>query len=253
MKVDVVIMAGGKSTQPLRECSERDYEALIEINGMPMVEYVVRAARQSTSVGRIAVIGPVEQLQPFLKDQADLLVEGKDRMIDNLREGITALATDRKVLILCADIPLISPGAIDEFVKMCMDRDADFYYPIISKESNLERFPGTRRTYARLKDGTYTGGNIFILNPAIVDGAVDFMNKMIVWRKKPLKLSRAFGLKFIVKFVAGRLSILELESRVRELTGFSAAALAMEYPEVGFDVDKPSDLELIKMYLKYAN
>lgn len=253
MKVDVIIMAGAKNTGALRECSTTDYEALITIHGVPMVQYVANAARQARSVERIAVVGPVDMLRPYLQGTVDLLVEGKSGMIDNIRAGMEALNTDRKVLILCSDIPMVRSEVIDDFVAQSEGREADFYYPIISKEANLNRFPGTHRTYARLKEGTYTGGNIFLMNPAIVDGATAFMEKMIIWRKKPLKLSQAFGFKVIFKFAMGSLSISELENRVHKITGFSAAALEVIHPEVGFDVDKPSDLEMMEKYLQLAN
>lgn len=253
MKVDVIIMAGAKNTGALKECCSIDYEALIPIHGVPMVQYVARAARQARSVERIAVVGPAQMLRPHLQEMVDLLVEGQTGMIDNIRAGMEALHTERKVLILCSDIPMVRPEVIDDFVAQCEARNADFYYPIISKETNLTRFPGTRRTYARLKEGTYTGGNIFMMNPAIVEGATDFMRKMITWRKKPLKLSQAFGFKVIFKFALGNLSVSELECRVRKITGFSAAALVVTHPEVGFDVDKPSDLEMMEKFLQTAN
>lgn len=253
MKVDVIIMAGARNTGALRECSPTDYEALITIHGVPMVQYVAQAARTARSVERIAVVGPVEMLRPYLENTADLLVEGRSGMIDNIRAGMEALDTERKVLILCSDIPMVSADAIDDFVTQCAIREADFYYPIISKEVNMDRFPGTRRTYARLKEGTYTGGNIFLMNPAIVNGATEFMEKMIIWRKKPIKLSQAFGFKVIFKFALGSLTISELEHRVHQLTGFSAAALIVRHPEVGFDVDKPSDLEMMEKYIQLAN
>lgn len=249
MKVDVIIMAGAKNTGALRECSQSDYEALIAIRGVPMIDYVVESARQAKSVGRIAVVGPVAELQPHLADKVEMVVEGKEKLLENIQLGIQALKPERKVLILCSDIPLISPEAIDEFVSQCVGREVDVYYPIISKEANLERFPGTHRTYARLREGTYTGGNMFIINPVVIDGAMEFANKMITWRKKPLKMSQAFGVIFIVKFVLGCLSIAELERRVQKITGFSAAAVIVRHPEIGFDVDKPSDLEMMEKYI----
>lgn len=253
MKVDVIVLAGARNTGALRECSPIEYEALIAIKGTPMVQYVVNAARQAGSVGRIAVVGPVQVLEPLVQGKVDFLVEGQNEMLENIRLGIQALQTERRVLILCSDIPLVSSRVIDDFVAQCGQRDVDFCYPIISKETNLSKFPGTRRTYARLREGTYTGGNIFVMNPAIIEGAADFVKKMTAWRKKPVKLSQAFGLLFILKFVLGCLTIPDLEARVFKITGFRAAAIVVNHPEVGFDVDKPSDLEMMEQYIQMAN
>ncbi|AZR74525.1 hypothetical protein BBF96_14700 [Anoxybacter fermentans] len=252
MKVDAILLAGARNQGPLRECSQSEYEALIEINGIPMIEYVVRAARNARSVERIAVVGPVEILRPYLKDQVDFLIESREQIVENIKAGIETLKSNRKILILTSDIPLISAETIDLFVSHCKSCDADFYYPIISKEANQSKFPGTQRTYARLREGTFTGGNIFILNPSVIEIASEFIHKLVTWRKKPLKLSRLFGLKFIIKFVLGSLTISELEERLKEITGCSAITLIFEYPEIGFDVDKPSDLALMEKYMQQA-
>lgn len=252
MKVDVIILAGAENKGPLQECSSISYEALIEINGLPMVEYVIQAVQGAETVERIAVVGPVDMLQSRLSDQVDFLVQSKDSIIANIQEGIHALGAQRNILILTSDIPLINSLVIDQFIQLCEQRKADCYYPIVSKEANLSRFPGTKRTYARLKEGIYTGGNIFVLNPQVINGAAQFINKLVTYRKKPIKLSQLFGIKFIVKFVLGRLKIRELEERVEKLTGFSAAALVLDYPEIGFDVDKPSDLMFMEDYIQKA-
>ncbi|MCK4258663.1 MAG: nucleotidyltransferase family protein [Halanaerobiales bacterium] len=248
MKVDVVILAGAENKGLLRECSDSDYEALIEIKGVPMVKYVVQAALGAELVERVAVVGPVDILRPYL-EEVDILVNSKAQIVENISAGIKALQSDRNILILTSDIPLIQSDTIDFFINQCNTREADCYYPIISKEANQSRFPGTQRTYARLRDGVYTGGNIFSIHPRVVDEATDFMRKLVTWRKNPLKLSQVFGLKFIFKFITGRLTISELEKRVHKITGFSAAALVCEYPEIGFDVDKPSDLAFMEKYI----
>lgn len=253
MKVDVIILAGAKNQGALKACSQHEYEALIEINNAPMIEYVLYAVRMAKYVERVAVVGPTEALRPLVGKKIDFLIEDKGKIVDNIIEGLNVLQSNRKVLIITSDIPLISSDTIDNFIAECESINADVYYPIISKEANQCTFPDSQRTYARLREGTYTGGNIFIIQPKVLDNAAEFLRKLVIWRKKPIKLSQLFGIKFILKFVLGLLTISELEERVYKITGFTAAALIFDYPEIGFDVDKPSDLNLIEKYLKLAN
>ena len=63
-------------------------------------------------------------------------------------------------------------------------------------------------------------------------------------RKKPWMLARILGLKFILKFLMGTLTIDELQERVEELFGVKARAIISSYPEIATDVDKDSDFEL---------
>ena len=56
--VDVLVLAGAPNSGKLAECSESLYEAFIEINGRPMLEYVLNALSSSRYVDRICVVGP---------------------------------------------------------------------------------------------------------------------------------------------------------------------------------------------------
>ena len=253
MKVDVVLLAGALNQGPLRECSQTNYEALIKIKGIPMVQYVAQAALQASSVEKIAVVGPIDELKAILDDKIDFYVQSQENIVANIKAGIRALDSERKVLLLTSDIPLISGETIDQFVYRCQSRQAQFYYPIVSKEANKTKFPGTKRTYAHLREGTYTGGNLFVLDPGILDQASDFIDEILKLRKKPFRLSKLLGFKFIFNFLIRTLTIEELEKRLNELTGCSATTLIFEYPEIGFDVDKPSDLTMMQNIMKQIN
>lgn len=249
MKVDVILLAGARNQGALKECSPLEYEALIEIEGVPMINYVVDAVQQAESVEKIVIVGPVAQLKSHLQGKVTDIIESGNQLVDNIVRGLEVLEKGRKVLVITSDIPMINSTTIDQFVAKCAGRDVDFYYPIISKQANLARFPDTKRTYARLREGTYTGGNMVLLNPEVIERAKELIYKVVTYRKKPFKLSQLFGFKFIIKFLLGQLTISELEARLEKLTGISAVTLICELPEIGFDVDKPSDLEMVKNML----
>ena len=148
---------------------------------------------------------------------------------------------------MSSDIPLITAEVIDKYIQACLqDGKADLYYPIIPKESNLEKFPEAKRTYFQLAEGVFTGGNMVIVKPEIFTGTEALLEKVFAWRKKPWKLSRLLGVKFIMRFVAGNLSIVEIEEKVAKITGYRGHFMVTEDAEIGFDVDKPSDLEIIQ-------
>ena len=46
-----------------------------------------------------------------------------------------------------------------------------------------------------------------------------------------------------MRFVAGNLSIVEIEEKVAKITGYRGHFMVTEDAEIGFDVDKPSDLK----------
>lgn len=245
MKVEAVVLAGATNDGKLSEVSDERYEALIPIGKRPMVHYVLDALARSKSVKRIIVVGPVEALKSSgIGDDVDL-VEGVGSMVENLEAGIERVQSNDPVLIVTSDIPLIGPEAIDAFVASCEKIQADIYYPIVSRQVSEARFPDVKRTYVTLKDGTFTGGNLALIRPAVVPACHTMIAQAVAMRKKPVKLSRLLGLKFIIKLMFRRLTMAEIEDRVQRILGFRGVGIISTYPEVGIDVDKPEDLQLV--------
>ena len=50
--------------------------------------------------------------------------------------------------------------------------------------------------------------------------------------------------------MTGSLRVTEIESRVEEIVKVKGAGVISLFPEIGVDVDKPSDLELVRAILK---
>lgn len=244
-KYNVVILAGARNEGPLRTISSHSYEALIPVGSKPMVEHVIEAVKRSKYTDRILVVGPKKELEQSLRDEL-IIIQGTDSMVENIKLGANKFKSSSYILVVTSDIPLITARAIDDFLKACQNETADIYYPIISKQVNRQKYPGVKRTYVRLTDGTFTGGNMVLLRTEIIDQCQKMMEKVISWRKKPWKLSQLLGFKFIIKFLCGRLSLEEIEDRVSQIIGFKGIGLISEFPEIGFDVDKPSDLEKMK-------
>lgn len=243
MRVDAVVLAGAKNDGKLQQADPAEFEALIDINGRIMVDYVLAALRGCEEIGRIVVVGPEVLAERVTVPHIEFVRCG-ETMFDNLRLGIGALQSHAKVLIVTSDIPLIEPEAIKDFIHRCDTMEADVYYPITSKEVNEQKYPGVHRTYVTLQEGVFTGGNLVLLSPEFVEHKHHLIIKAIMMRKKPWQLARLLGFKSFVHMMTNKLSIKEIEARVEQNMGFKGVGIVSPYPEVGIDVDKPSDLEL---------
>ncbi len=246
MKVDVLILAGARNEGPLREYSPVTHEAFIEIADIPMVEYVINAVKAAHHTDRIAIVGPRSEIERSVHQKVDLIIDSGNSMIENIQSGIRELNSQGYVFLISSDIPLIKSEVIDEFIESCQEEKADIYYPIISREDNQAKFPTAKRTYVRLAEGTFTGGNMVLIKPEVLNDTLYWLEKAITWRKKPWKLSRLLGVKIIFKYLIGSLSLEEIERRVSEIIGYKGLGMITEHPEVGFDIDKPSDLILMR-------
>lgn len=243
---DAIILAGGENSKQLSRFSSQPYEALIEIAGRPMVTYVAQALAASGQVDRILVVGPAQALKGCsFPPKTEIFASGVTIM-DTIRQGMAGLGHNRNTLIATADIPLLTAESVNHFLQQCSRVEADLYYPIVTEEVNEKAYPGVRRTYVRFREGTFTGGNLFLVNPLIVPGCVALAEKIIDNRKNPLKLCHMLGWSFVVKFVLGMLDLRQVERRVSELLGIRGAVIQSPYAELGIDVDKPSDYELVQ-------
>lgn len=243
---DAIILAGGENSKKLSSCTPESFEALIEIAGRPMVTFVARALAESKQVDRIFVLGPADQLRRCDFPPNAVILDGGSTIIETIRKGMAALGHSRKVLVATADIPLLTAEAVNHFLAQCSNIEAELYYPIVPREVNERIYPGNKRTYVRLREGVFTGGNLFLVSPSIVDQCAQVAEKIIANRKNPLKLCHMLGWTFVIRFLLGTLRLRDVEQRVANLLGVSGAVIQSPYPELGIDVDKPSDLELVR-------
>jgi GTP:adenosylcobinamide-phosphate guanylyltransferase len=243
--VGAIVLAGSPNNGSLQTYSAVDYEALIPMGGKLMVEYVVEALSSASTVKKIVVVGPREELLQAPALRGSTLAQSGSNILENIQIGMQSLGFTRKVLAVTSDIPLITASAIDDFISRCDDVTVDLYYPIISRRIIESHYASARRTYVNLKEGVFTGGNIFLFKSDILPGCLDKGKQLIEARKNPLRLASMLGLSFLIKFMTCNLSLREAEEKFSGLLGIKGKAVISGYPEMGMDVDKLEDLELV--------
>jgi GTP:adenosylcobinamide-phosphate guanylyltransferase len=247
-RISAIVLAGDSRKVFIKEGV--DNKSLLSISGKPMVEYVIDALRDSPLINKISAVGPSDLLKKHLGDKVDYYMKERESLFENVKAGMEPFINDKAVLIVTSDIPMITGWMITDFIQRCVQQGGDFCYPIVEKRLNEERFPGAERTYVRLREGTYTGGNAIYLNPAVMESCEEFAKKIIAFRKQPLKTGRLLGVKFLVGLMLGMLTIPEVEERFCRLLDIQASAMIVPYPEISNDVDKPSDLEMVVRYFR---
>lgn len=238
--MNAIILAGSSKEDKLPD------KAFVEINGKYMISYVIEALRGCDKIDKIAVVGDADKLKEKNIQGIDMIIEQSDNIMDNVLKGVQPFKNDRRVLILSCDIPMLTKEAVCDFIEKAEATGADLCYPIVRKEDNERKFPDAKRTYARIKEGTFTGGNIFYVNPAIIDRLIKSARQFIAYRKKPWKLGKLLGGKILFLFIIGRLSIPHIEKKVEELFNIKGKAIISPYPEIGNDVDKKEEVKQLK-------
>ncbi|MBM7866381.1 NTP transferase domain-containing protein [Heliobacterium gestii] len=278
--MDALVLAAGVNNGRLRSCHGVSMEALIPIGRRPMVDYVVQALRHCRAIDRIVIVGPEALSSYYSGDKRVSVVAGGEDPIDSLQRGLRALAllvdsqqtaeyggpsqqappvekaagaqspaaADR-LLIVTGDLPLLTAQTVEAFLDACRPIEGDVFYPVVRREDCQRRYPGVRRTYVRLREGWVTGGNLFLVRPAVIPGAVARARQFVRLRKSPLALSRLLGGSFVIRFLLRQLTIAQVEARVSELFRLRGHCVLSTSPELAIDVDKPSDLELVRRCL----
>lgn len=245
---DAIVLAGG-GAEPGLDPSVPN-KGFIELDGRPLVSYVVAAVRSVPQITRLAIVGPSAAVRAAVPDA--LAVPDDGSIMDNVARAVEALEARDPVLVVASDIPLLTSAAVEDFLFACAKTTADFHYAIVPQQAMEQRFPGVRKTFVRVTAGTFCGGNIMRFNPAVIDRVRSFVERVIAARKKPWLLAQLFGWAIVMRFASGRLSIEEMEAKVTEILGISARAVITPHPEVAMDVDigKPENLEMIRSALR---
>lgn len=244
--LDAIVLAGGGT---IKDSDYSENKALVCIHGKTMVEYVVEALLKSHNIARILLIGPKEKLAEIFTGTKIEIIEAANTIMDNIISGINYLGSNRNILVCTSDIPLVTTQSIDDFISRSLSMNLDLSYPIVEKSLSEKYFPEMKRTYTKLKEGIFTGGNVFYLNPRIINKGLAIARELIEARKRPLKMARIVSFKLLIQLMTGTLTIEKIEKRFSKMLNARASAIISEYPELANDVDKMSDLLAAKKHL----
>ena len=169
---------------------------------------------------------------------------------NNILMGVEYLSDVGFLLVLSSDLPLLTSEVIDTFIMEC-EKEGDFYlyYPVHDMEDVLDRYPTKKRTYAKVAEGKFTGSNAALFKPFIIKNNVKLFKRMFDQRKNPIGMARVIGINCMIKAMRGTLSIELLEERIGKLIGGRGKAIISKQIEMGIDVDKKEDLELVESIL----
>lgn len=243
-----LVLAGTRpGGDPLAEYAGVSHKALIEVGGEPMLLRVLRALAGSSVVARIVVA----------IDRPDVLSGfpelGKPVAVMAAASGpsasvAAALAREgTPLLVTTADHALLESAWVDELVSIAaQDGNADAFAGIARSEAVLRAAPDTQRTWLRFSDGAYSGCNLFLLRAPASLGIVHLWQQLEAERKKPLSLLRRLGLGYALRYRFGWLSLAQALARLGRLAQARIAPAVLSDGRAAIDVDKPSDLELVR-------
>lgn len=249
--MDAIVTAGGipRPEDPLYTYSHGDSKALIDVAGKPMIQWVLDALGGSKRVSNVIVVGLSPKSGVTCKKPL-YFVSNQGRMLANIVTGINkALEINKRtkyVLVVSSDIPTVKPEMVDWLVDTCMETKDDLYYGVCPRDVMEARFPDSKRTYTHLKDMDVCGADMNITHVRMATEHLDLWESLIGSRKSPLRQASLIGWGTLFALFTRRLTLEDAVRRARERIGVNARAIVWPHAEPCMDVDKPSQLELLR-------
>ena len=253
--MDVIIMAGGElePDDPLYDATGATNKALLPIAGKTMIQRVVDALAGSPEVEQFVIVGLSPEESPELNVPV-AYAPSRGGLFDNVVAGFEKLREikpDAQLTILStADIPLLTTEMVNWFINTCAETEHEIYYTAVERSVMLGRFPEAGRTFVPLRGGAYCGGDIFMARTDLVHTNQELFDKLMEARKSFWKQVQLIGLGFLIRFALRRMTVAEAARRASKSLNVRARVIVTPYAEMGMDVDKPHQLEIVRAELE---
>lgn len=253
--MDAIVTAGGitRPDEPLYPLCGAGYKSLLQINGKPMVQWVLDAISASSRIERVVVVG-LPSGTPLLCRHPLVMLADQQDAVDNICAAVAHLVKDRsaeeKALVISSDIPAITAEMLAWLIERAEESEHDLYYNVIRRSVMEKRYPTSRRTYIRIKDGEFCGGDASVVRMKIATHAHPLVKRLMLARKNPLRQAGLIGLDTMLLLLLRQLTLQELVGRVSRRLEIRGRALDCPFAELGMDVDKPFQLAIIQKDLE---
>jgi GTP:adenosylcobinamide-phosphate guanylyltransferase len=249
--MDAVITAGGIPSEkdPLYPYTQGKPKALVDIAGKPMIQWVLDALGGSKDVEHVVLIG-LDKSSGVTCNKPMEYLENQGHMLSNLIAGIHRIRAmnpkSEYVLTVSSDIPALTSEMVDWCVETAMETRDELYYGIIPQAVMDRRYPGSKRTFTKLKGESFCGADIHVVHVKLADEHIDTWKRLIDNRKNPFKQAAVFGYMTLFLLITRMIDADGAVKRLSERLKIKGRAIRWRYAEAGMDVDKPHQLEMMR-------
>jgi len=252
--MDAILTAGGIPLpgEPLYEYTRGGSKAMLDLAGKPMIQWVLDALSRSPKINHIVVIGLAELGGITCPKPITFLPNQKD-MLGNINTGLEALRRlqtgSEYALIAASDVPGVTTEMINWLVDNVQSSGVDLCYQVVTQQVMEEKFPTSRRTYTHVKDMTVCGGDINAIRVNVASNLTLMWEKLISARKNPLKQASILGFDILFGLLFRTATIDQLARMICKRLQVTGKVIESPHAEMGMDVDKPHQLEIMRNFL----
>jgi GTP:adenosylcobinamide-phosphate guanylyltransferase len=240
---NALVLAGSRGgVDPVAAYAGVSDKALIEIGGATMLARVIGALREA-GAARIGVSASSPAVIEAARALGAEIVPAEAGPSLSAAAGLAALGTP--LLLATADHALLRPEWVRGFV-VAVPEEADVAVLLARRDRVEAAAPETRRTWLRFADGDWSGCNLFHFANPRAAAAIALWQQVEADRKRPWRIVRRLGPGLLLRYLTGRLSLVDAVAHLGRRAGVSAHVVAAEDGRAAIDVDKPADLDLVR-------
>lgn len=242
---DAIVPAGGTIDTEFAVKAGTSVKALIEFNGVTMIETVLQSLKDSGKVRNIVVIGD-HRIQEIATRLGAYGLEPGQTGPENIFRGLDKLQQlegnlDRAMIVTC-DLPFLSSEMVQKYIELC-PTDKDICVPIIDADEFTKTYPGTTSTFVKTKDGTFTIGGMFMMNGNRLRDLRPAIERVFAKRKSKVGMAMLIGPGFVLKWLTKSLTIRDLERKIESMLGCTGSAVRGAPVELAYDIDDLEDYD----------
>ena len=222
------------------------HKALIEAGGTPMLLRVIAALREA-GCDRIVVAADDPAVIDVAHAQGCGIVVPAAGPSASVLAGLDKLGSP--LLVTTSDHALLTATMVGCLLQDT-PRNADVSVMLAHRNRIETAVPGSRRTYLKFADGSWSGCNLFLLQTKRAHAAIAFWSRIEKDRKRPWRIAARLGPAFLAMILTRRLSASEAVARLGRKIGVTAALVPAQDGLAAVDVDKQEDLEAVRAILE---
>lgn len=236
---------------PVARLQQKSHKCLVEVDGMTMIERVVRALRDSGCIRRLlisveneAVLRGVPACRQWLEDGSVEVVPSAD----NMAESVLRLAGDidhlLPLMVTTADNALHTPAVIRDFATAFAAGDGDVAAAVTPEATVLAEYPDGGFGFFRFRDGGYSFCNLYGIRSAKALDAARIFRSGGQFRKRPWRILTVFGALNLVLYRLRLITLRGCFRRISRKLGLDIEAIVLPYAFGPIDVDDARTLEI---------
>ena len=247
----VILAADRNPHDPLVQASNACCKALVEVDGIPMLQRVISALQRSECVGDILLSGPAREqlasnafLESALNKRQINWLAPQNSPSSSAYQAMQHLPANSPVLLTTADHPLLSAEIVDYFLGDALQTGADVAVGVIRFSAITKKFPNAKKTVMRLRDGGYCGCNLFAFLTPQSHRVAAAWRRVEQQRKNPLRIISQLGWWSVLRYLLGRMTLDKALAELSQRLKVCIKPVHLPFPEAAIDVDSIADQRL---------